>query len=370
MWQQFSAACAADPAATDAAGSKTAALRTAVQRLDASPLVGLGGEWSPWPPAARPVRIRVDGGKLLRVVRATLGGDGPANLASLPTLVAAASEGETDPLLEQVLGNDPTACAGRRPECVNPGAFVWGVYLSVMCRDVVPFETAATPVPASTGPGFERIAADELLTAACEAWNVPPADPAVARPAAFATPMLVYTGQLDSWSAHPNVEAALPGLSGASYFEVPGQTHNVMGFTVTSRSPCATHGDRSGAGEAHHVVGLALYLEVGRPDSPGKAASTVRARAPRVKLARRSFFWASRCSWSRDRRGQQATRSGLAGRRPKGDGGDPLKPGPRARRNRCGGPISNGTTSPHMAAQVDAPDECARTGLFGTAHPS
>ena len=46
--------------------------------------------------------------------------------------------------------------------------------------------------------------------------------------------MLVYTGQLDSWSARPNVEAALPGLSGASYFEVPGQTHNVMGFTDCS----------------------------------------------------------------------------------------------------------------------------------------
>ena len=52
--------------------------------------------------AARP---RIDGGKLLGFFRATLGGDGPANLASLPTLVAAASEGETDPLLEEVLGD-------------------------------------------------------------------------------------------------------------------------------------------------------------------------------------------------------------------------------------------------------------------------
>ena len=152
-WQQFSAACAANPACHATLPDRRRPSRTAVQRLDASPLVVSMSSGRLADHAARPVRIRVDGEKLLRVVRATLGGDGPANLASLPAMVAAASKGETDPLLEQIVGNDPTACAGRRPECVNPGAFVWGVYLSVMCRDVIPFDTAATPFRRAPGPG-------------------------------------------------------------------------------------------------------------------------------------------------------------------------------------------------------------------------
>jgi pimeloyl-ACP methyl ester carboxylesterase len=176
----------------------------------------------------------VDGEKLLRLVRSTLGGDGPGNLAGLPAMLAEAATGNADPQAQQILGNDPTACVGRRPECVNPGAFAWGVYLSVMCRDVVPFSrtTAVT-----SGPGdrpFDRIATDELLTAACQAWNVAPADPSVTQPAAAGTPMLIYTGQLDSWSTRPQAEAALATLPGAHSYEVPGQTHNVMGFTDCS----------------------------------------------------------------------------------------------------------------------------------------
>ena len=79
-WQQFSAACAANSACHATLPDPTAALRTAVQRLDASPLVVSVASGRLADHAARPVRIRVDGGKLLRVVRATLGGDGPANL--------------------------------------------------------------------------------------------------------------------------------------------------------------------------------------------------------------------------------------------------------------------------------------------------
>jgi hypothetical protein len=235
-WGRFVASCHLNAACTRQLPDPTATLRSAVARLDAEPLVVPVAEGSLALKAGRPISLVVDGEKLLRVVRSVLGGDGPRFVPGLAAAITEAEQGRLDSSFEALLGGDSTLCLGFQPECPRPGPFSWGAYLTVMCGDVLPFASAAPASPADD-PGFARLLADGgPLQIACTAWDVAPADSSVAQVPPAATPILAYTGELDAWSARPVVERRLAALANAHYYELAGQTHNVMGYTACSIS--------------------------------------------------------------------------------------------------------------------------------------
>jgi pimeloyl-ACP methyl ester carboxylesterase len=184
----------------------------------------------------RPIHgsVTVDAGKLLRVARFALAGDGPENLTALPAMIAAAAHGRIDPQLAQIVADDRLFCAGYRPGCTGLGVqpFSLGVYMTVLCRDEAPFiDPAALARKAAGDPTFEAVFVRDPYLAACDAWNVPPAGPTIHQPVHTDVPLLLLSGQFDSFSAPPITRAAAKTFGNAWVLEVPGQTHNALGFS-------------------------------------------------------------------------------------------------------------------------------------------
>ena len=180
--------------------------RQALDRAAARPLVGRGdgGE------------VRVDAPRLLRAVRAMLGGDGPTYVKDLPRVITTAAGGEVHPALARVIASEPDHCLGHRPLCTKPG-FSLGAYLSQVCPDPGAGRTAR-----DGDPVYDEVFGDTPYLEACSVWDVPPADP-VTVPATV--PTLVLTGHLDSWSRVEWFDGAV---------SVRGATHDVSGS-----HPCA-----------------------------------------------------------------------------------------------------------------------------------
>ena len=234
-WDRFVAGCLADTGCAELLPDPTASLRAAVELFDAAPVtVEVTSDYLAIA-AGRPVMLLVDGQRLLRAVRYALGGDGPENARRLPAMIERAAHGEVDLTLARILGSNSPLCVGYRPGCGDRAHFMLAQYLTVMCRDIVPFDVPPTAaLLAADTVGWASLYGDDPVRAVCPAWDVPPADPSIAEPVTSEVPMLVYTGEFDSWSARPLAEAALASLPNAHYYELAGQTHNVMGFTNCS----------------------------------------------------------------------------------------------------------------------------------------
>ena len=216
--------CAGDPSC-DAAFPK-------LQRTWESALAGL--EANPIELSAREApgqgRVLVDAGKFLRAARLALGGDGPSDLEGLPASIAAAADGHLSPEISSILAYDPTLCAGYRPACPQ-GAFAFGEYLTVFCRDEAPFVDRATLAGSVAGdPPLDAVFGDHPYLAACDVWDVPPASASVQQPVTSVVPTLALVGQFDSFSPVAIAREALASFSSGYLVEIPGQTHNVLGF--------------------------------------------------------------------------------------------------------------------------------------------
>jgi pimeloyl-ACP methyl ester carboxylesterase len=230
--QQLAASCSADRQCSDLTPDLPSLLAEAIANLDANPIEVTVEEGANVVQAGRPLRLVLDGTNLLRAVRLSLGGDGPANAEGLPAMISDAAAGRASGLLVRILANDPTLCAGYRPKCIlDP--FSWGAYLTQMCRDQLPFvDQEAMAAAAGESPAYRFVfGADNPYLAACEVWDVPPADRTLIEPLETDIPMLVYVGQLDATSPLPLAKAAVLTLPNAFLYEVPGQTHNVKGFS-------------------------------------------------------------------------------------------------------------------------------------------
>jgi pimeloyl-ACP methyl ester carboxylesterase len=223
---QLFAACAADTACHDAYPDLDKTWQQALDRLTERPLRGTFE-----PSSGEAVDVLIDAPKLLRAVRFALGGDGPHNAGLLPATIAAAADGETTPWLLDTIAEDPIFCAGYRPFCTGQDGFSLGVHLTAFCRDQAPFidERALTAAVAGD-PVYEAVFVDSPYRAACEKWDVPPADPAVAEPLDTEVPLLLLAGQFDSFSPPDVAEAQAARLPMAWTITVPGQTHNTLGF--------------------------------------------------------------------------------------------------------------------------------------------
>ena len=73
------------------------------------------------------------------------------------------------------------------------------------------------------------------LLAACDAWDVAPAE--ASTPAAIAAPTLVMRGWFDPYSTPPiDLEKAFLGRQNAYVFEVPNESYNAFGYTECPRT--------------------------------------------------------------------------------------------------------------------------------------
>jgi pimeloyl-ACP methyl ester carboxylesterase len=228
--ETLSRSCVADAACHVVAPELSDLFATALAELDAHPVTVTNTTGALAQGAGAPVEIRIDGGTLLRVVRSILGGDGPANVAELPSSIALAAGGDVTDQLVRILGNDRTLCAGYRPICLHGGSFSLGAYLSILCRDDAPFLDQAA-VDADPTPAYHTVFGDNPYLAACVPWAVPPADDVVHQPLGGSLPLLVLVGQFDAFVPDLLVTQSLSNRLNTYLVRVPAQTHNVIGFT-------------------------------------------------------------------------------------------------------------------------------------------
>jgi pimeloyl-ACP methyl ester carboxylesterase len=227
--ETLASTCAADTACNATAPKLSDLFATALAQLDAHPTTVTNTNGALAQVAGAPVTIRVDGGTLLRAVRSIVGGDGPANVAELPSTIALAAVGGVSDQLVSILGSDPTLCAGYRPICLHRGSFSLGAYLSILCRDDAPFLDLAV-VDGDPTPSYHTVFGDNPYVAACVPWAVPPADNVVHQPLGGSIPLLVLVGQFDAFVPDLLMTQSLSSRLNTHLVRVPGQTHNVIGF--------------------------------------------------------------------------------------------------------------------------------------------
>ena len=222
-------ACASQPACHRDHPDLKTTWAAALHRLRTHPLAGSAVNSS-----GDPTEVLVDDGTLLRMARFALGGDGPANLAELPSIIAAAADGQLTPDLARWVAQDPTFCAGYRPLCAGQDGFSLGVYLTTFCAEQLPFvDPTALAAAIDDDPTYQAVFGGSPYRAACAAWTVPPAETSPAQ-VRTAIPVLVLSGQFDSYSPFSVSQAEAARLDRAWALQDPGSTHNVTGF-----SPCS-----------------------------------------------------------------------------------------------------------------------------------
>jgi pimeloyl-ACP methyl ester carboxylesterase len=225
------ATCAADH--PDLAALWTRAL----DRTTTTPLVGRVAV------DGQDVTVLVDAPKLVRMARFALGGEG-APLAALPRIIHEAALGNLAPELARAVVGDPVFCSGYRPLC-HDSRFSLGLYLTHLCGAAPLTGADRSEATRGTGPGHPAYAAvyeDSPYTQACEVWGVDPAPTKPSEPsgATAGIPMLMMSGSLDSFSPPADTRDAASAMGpGVHVLEVPGGTHNVLGFSecaITARN--------------------------------------------------------------------------------------------------------------------------------------
>jgi pimeloyl-ACP methyl ester carboxylesterase len=232
--------CERDPDCAAAYPHLDRTWKRALDRLAVTPLRGTTGT-----AAGGEIDVLIDAPKLLRAARFALGGDGPAAAGALPATIAAAARGEATPWLLATSAEDPLFCVGYRPFCSGQQGFSLGAYLTAFCAEQEPFIDDTALAAAIDGDAvYEAVFAASPYRAACPAWSVPPGNPSIVDPVDTASPVLLLPGQFDSFTTTPAAEAAAARLTSATVLEVPGQTHNTLGFAecaIGARNTWAEH---------------------------------------------------------------------------------------------------------------------------------
>ena len=174
------------------------------------------------------VQVTVDDAKLLRLIRFSLGGDGPDNAGQVPAMLAAARAGRLHPRLAKLAADDPAYCAGYIPMCVTD--FSLGLFLTDFCQQL-PEDTAGLDAAIAGRPAYRQVFAESPYLEACRVWAVPRKPlPELTNPD---PPILVLTGEYDSFSRPEWAKAWVRRLGNRAWsVTIPGQTHNVLGSSA------------------------------------------------------------------------------------------------------------------------------------------
>ncbi len=212
-------ACRADPVCDRDHPNLQNDWASAVDRLDSHPVSAR---------APNGQDVLVDAGAFVRSVAALLEGHGmgPGPIVSA---IAAAAHG-TVAALASKLATGGALCSGYLTACT--GAFSVGAYLSVLCRDEAPFvDTAALQQADGQLPGLGLAFANNPYLAACPAWDVRPAGRSVHDPVTVGVPTLILSGQFDPFAPPGSVKGLSGSLPTSFFVEVPGASHNALGYS-------------------------------------------------------------------------------------------------------------------------------------------
>lgn len=228
--REFFDACKSDPTCDDHFPDLEEEWDLALDHLAAEPIQETYHD-----PDRGDIEVLIDAGKLLRVARFALGGDGPKHLTELPRMITAAAKGEATTELLKIVASDPIFCAGYRPLCEGQEDFAHGVFLTTLCRDQVPFMDRGALADAIEGDQvYEEVFGRSPWLEACDAWDVEPPEESTAIPFHTDIPTLMLPGQFDSFSRPEWATERASHISKAWSVEIPAVTHNTLGF-----SPCA-----------------------------------------------------------------------------------------------------------------------------------
>jgi pimeloyl-ACP methyl ester carboxylesterase len=171
--------------------------------------------------------IFVDGAMLIRAIRTALSripdvhrGDGTRFVAILEAAARDPSEGLREFAERSRVGS--TYCDGYLPRCPSAFGLASGVYLSILCRDIVPFvDTEEVEGRARGSASWKEAFSDDPWVDACGRWSVPPAIGAVGSPISSSVPTFLVAGTFDPYDPPPAVRAAARGLSQMQFDERP-----------------------------------------------------------------------------------------------------------------------------------------------------
>ena len=225
---QLVAACGADAACRRMAPHLGRDLKTVLRRLHAKPYVADFGEKG---------RVYFDAGWLLIWLRARLSFLRPPG-TYVPHAIAEFARGSDRVLRMQafrLLGGESASlgqqlCQGFLPNCWTQLVRSFGLYLSVMCRDVVPFtDSNSLRDLVSNDPAFDEAYGHSPFLDACGVWDAGRGDPVVATPVRSDVPVLVIVGRFDPFGMLPYATQEAATLPNSSVLVSPVNGHVATG---------------------------------------------------------------------------------------------------------------------------------------------
>jgi pimeloyl-ACP methyl ester carboxylesterase len=231
------AACTADSVCHRLAPDLGRDLETVLGRLHAKPYLADFGEKG---------RVYFDAGWLLVWLRARLSFLRPPG-TYIPHAIAEFARGSDRVLRMQafrLLGGESASlgqqlCQGFLPNCWTQLVRSLGLYLSVMCRDVVPFTDAGSLRDlAGEDPAFDEAYGHSPFLGACGAWSAGRGDPVVATPVRSDIPVLVIVGRFDPFGMLPYAKQETSTLPNSSVVVSPVNGHVATGTEQQAPNAC------------------------------------------------------------------------------------------------------------------------------------
>jgi hypothetical protein len=214
------------------------ALSEAIAQLDTHPETLVDRDSLAAADAGHPLRLFVDGGMLLRIVRATLAFEGGTSIGLLPEILYAIRNGHVPPSLLTVAGpitSGPPLCVGLSFTCRPQRSD--GTFFSVLCHDELPFIDRDALLSATAGdPAAQKDFAASPYFDVCAAWDVGSADPSAAQAVTSDIPTLFIAGQFDPYSSVPEIRASSEAFPNGQVIVTPWQTTNPNGSLECPRS--------------------------------------------------------------------------------------------------------------------------------------
>jgi len=231
------AACAADGVCRRLAPDLGRDLETVLGRLHARPYVADFGEQG---------RVYFDAGWLLVWLRARLAFLRPPG-TYVPHAIAEFARGSDRVLRMQasrLLGGESASlgqqlCQGFVPNCWTQLVRSFGLYLSVMCRDVVPFtDSRSLRDLVGDDPAFAEAYGHSPFLGACSVWDAGRGDPVVATPVRSDVPVFVIVGRFDPFGMVPYAKQGASTLPNSSVLVSPVNGHVATGTEQQVPNSC------------------------------------------------------------------------------------------------------------------------------------
>jgi pimeloyl-ACP methyl ester carboxylesterase len=187
-------------------------VKTAIERLQAHPVVVRDGGQPVW----------MDGAALLRDLRAQLSSipGGAGVIGRLPATLSLLARGRHEVRLLTNLAeaddSTQTYCTGYLPICDSSQIVSEGAYYSVLCRDEAPFSDVAATSRRAVTTAWAADYSHGPYAGVCEAWNVHAAAPSVADPISSDVPVYIDSGAFSPFVSPAEVRRGAEGLSNVS----------------------------------------------------------------------------------------------------------------------------------------------------------